>query len=380
MLDVPAAAKLEERAAGYTQVPEAPAAAKSKERAAENSQVLDVTAAAQPEERAAEDVQVLGVPAAAKPEERAAGDVWVPEVPATEQPKKRAVAAGDGQVQKTPAAALGEEPAATTHLQPEDVADATDVADNTINVFYKEYDAETRNLESVEIVVGDDEHVQIESSNPTDFQVTAGHFEQMEKPSAAAQPLGYAAIDVEAQKTPGAAMADELAAEQTAFTNLTGTETGTRSIAELEDTGATVFVGNPAAPIKMVSSGMQNISKVGLSVGPMAEMGVEFDQFPAPPWQDHGQVFGISTGIPRMDTQGTTLNEEEEPCRLWERGGYDETTNSAEVQRIASVQDEMGRAGIAADPLKNSTSRLASTKNGAGEVLSKIGQTDIDPG
>ena len=56
-----------------------------------------------------------------------------------------------------------------------------------------------------------------------------------------------------------------------------------------------------------------------------------------------------------------------------------ETTNSAEVQRIASVQDEMGRAGIAVDPLKNSTSRITNPKNG-GEVLSKIGQTDIDPG
>ena len=61
-------------------------------------------------------------------------------------------------------------------------------------------------------------------------------------------------------------------------------------------------------------------------------------------------------------------------------------TNSAEVQRIDSVQDEMGHAGIAVDPLKNSTSRLASTKNGGGEVLSKIRQgayymvNDIDHG
>ena len=132
-------------------------------------------------------------------------------------------------VMDTPATALGEEPVAITHRQPKDAADATGVADNTINVFYTEDDAETRNLERVEIIVGDDKHVQIESSNPTDFQVTAGH-EKMRKPSATAQPLAYAAIEVEAQKTPEAAMTYELAAEQTASTNLTGTDTGTRSI------------------------------------------------------------------------------------------------------------------------------------------------------
>ena len=45
-----------------------------------------------------------------------------------------------------------------------------------------------------------------------------------------------------------------------------------------------MFVVDPSAPIKMVSSGMQITSKVGLSAGPMTEMGVEYDQFPAPPF------------------------------------------------------------------------------------------------
>ena len=60
----------------------------------------------------------------------------VQEVPAAVQPQERA--AGDVQMQTTPAAATREELAATTHLQAEEAPDATEIVEYT-NVFQVEY-------------------------------------------------------------------------------------------------------------------------------------------------------------------------------------------------------------------------------------------------